>query len=50
MPWAVAQDNKACQGEKLDSPGALLGEWERGLEEREDWQVVDGQDCNLQGT
>ena len=47
---AVAQDDKAHQGEKLDSPGVLLGEWERGLEERSGWQVVDEQDCNLQGT
>lgn len=39
---AVAQDNKARQGEKLDSPGALLEEWEGGLEEREGWQMVDG--------
>ena len=47
---AVAQDDRAHQGERLDSPGVLLGEWERGLEEREGWQVVDGQDCNLQDT
>lgn len=47
---AVAQDDRAHQGERLDSPGVLLGEWERGLEEREGWQVVDGQDCKLQDT
>ena len=39
---AVAQDDRAHQGERLDSPGVLLGEWERGLEEREGWQVVHG--------
>lgn len=26
----VAQDNRAHQGEELDSPGVLLGEWEGG--------------------
>lgn len=26
----VAQDKGARLGEKLDSPGELLGEWERG--------------------
>lgn len=30
----VAQGDRAHQGERLDSPGVLLGEWERGLEER----------------
>ena len=46
----VAQDDRAHQGEKLDSPGVLLGEWERDLGERSGWQVVDEQHCNLQGT
>lgn len=33
----VAQDKRAQLGAKLDSPGELLaGEWERGLEERQD--------------
>lgn len=32
----VAQDKRAQLGGKLDSPGELLGEWERGLEERQD--------------
>lgn len=27
---AVAQDDRAHQGERLDSPGVLLGEWEGG--------------------
>jgi len=46
----VAQDERAHLGGKLDSPGELLGELERGLEDRQDLQVVDGQDWNLQGT
>lgn len=46
----VARDDRAHQGERLDSPGVLLVEWERGLEETEGWQVADGQDCNLQDT
>lgn len=33
---AVVQDEGARWGEKLDSPGEVLGEWERGLEERQD--------------
>lgn len=32
----VAQNEGSRLEEKLDSPGELLGEWERGLEERQD--------------
>lgn len=46
----AAQDEGAHLGGKLDSPGELLGELERGLEDREDLQAVDGQNWNLQGT
>lgn len=46
----VAQDEGAHLGEKLDSPGELLEELERGLEDRQDLQAVGGQDWNLQGT
>lgn len=30
---AVAQGEVAHMGGKLDSPGELLGEWERGMED-----------------
>lgn len=33
----VAQDKRARLGGKLDSPGELLGQWERGPEERQHW-------------
>lgn len=46
----VAQDEGVPLGGKLDSPGGLLEELERGLEDRQDLQAVDGQDWNLQGT
>lgn len=32
----VAEDEEAQLGGKLDSPGELLGEWERGLVDRQD--------------
>lgn len=32
----VVADEEAQLGGKLDSPGELLGEWERVLEERQD--------------
>lgn len=46
----VAQDEGPPLGGKLDSPGGLLEELERGLGDRQDLQAVDGQDWNLQGT
>lgn len=32
----VAEDEEAQLGGKLDSPGEPLGEWERGLVDRQD--------------
>lgn len=45
----VAQVEGAHMGGKLDSPGELLGVWERDLEERQDWQDVDRQGWDIQG-